>query len=102
MKTRIYPWLLGAATLSVFSGYFFFYFSNLYATATIHPAQGILPSMNWNSSDAFVFFLAAVWGFAALCGLVIAVVAALFFGHMSTSEEQAHAIAEPVALKQAA
>ena len=102
MKARIYPWLLGAAALTVFSGYFFFYFTNLYATATIHPAQGILPSMNWNSSEAFVIFLVAVWSFAALCGLVTVIIAALFFEHMSMSEEQPHAIAEQIALKQAA
>lgn len=101
MKDRIYPWLLGAIALTVYGGYFFFYFANLYATTSIDRAQGILPSMDWTSSGAFTFFLIAVCGFAVLCGLVIALVAALFFARMSATEKQPEEVA-PLALTRAA
>lgn len=102
MKARIYPWLLGAAALAVFAGYFFFYFTNLYATTMNTPVQGILPSMQWTSSEAFLFFVVAVWSFAAICGVAIAIVATLFFGHVSMFEEQSEELAEPRVMKQAA
>ena len=100
MKVRIYPWLLAAAALTVFGGYFFFYFANLDATTSSRASAGILPSMAWTSSEAFVFFVIAVWGFAAICGLAIAVVATLFFGHMSATAEQP--TEQPLVMKQAA
>jgi hypothetical protein len=94
---RLYPRLLAAAALVIFAGYFFFYFTHLYATTTYSSAQGILPSMAWTSGEAFVFFVVAVWGFAAICGFVVALVAALAFGHMSRSVEQS--VEEGVATK---
>jgi len=102
MKARIYPWLLATAALTIFAGYFLFYFTNLAATTVSKPFPGILPSMAWTSSEAFVFFVIAVWGFAAFCGVVIAVVAALFFSHMSTEESLSIAEAPALAMKQAA
>lgn len=102
MKARVYPWLLAAAALTVFAGYFLFYFTNLAATTVSKPFPGILPSMAWASSEAFVFFVIAVWSFAAICGVAIAIVAALFFGRMSTEESLAIAEAPALAMKQAA
>ena len=102
MKARIYRWLLAAAALSVFAGYFLFYFSNLAVTTATKPFPGILPSMAWTSSDAFVFFVIAVWGFAAICGGVIAIVAALFFGHLSAEENMPITETTSLAMKQAA
>jgi hypothetical protein len=102
MKARVYPWLLAAAALSVFAGYFLFYFSNLAVTTASKPFPSILPSMAWTSSEAFVFFVIAVRGFAAICGGMIATVAALFFGHMSTEENLAVAKGPVLAMKQAA
>lgn len=102
MKARVYPWLLAAGALSVFAGYFLFYFTNLAATTASKPFPGILPSMEWTSSEAFVFFVIAVWGFAAICGVAIAITAALFFGHMSAEENLPVAEAPALAMKQAA
>src|SRR5689334_21486698 len=100
MKARIYPWLLAAGALSVFAGYFLFYFTHLAATTVSKPFPGILPAMAWTSSEAFAFFVIAVWSFAAVCGVAIAIVAALFFGHMSAEEERAIAEVPPLAMKQ--
>jgi hypothetical protein len=100
MKARIYPWLLAAAALTVYGGFFLFYYAVLDVTTTSKPFAGILPSMAWTSSAGFVFFLIAVWSFAAVCGLVIAIVATLFFGHMSAIEE--YPVEQPLVMKQAA
>jgi len=102
MKARIYPWLIGAAALLVFAGYFFFFFTSLFATTASRSAQGILPSVDWTSSAAFAFFLVAVWGFAAVCGLIVAILAALFFGHVSVGADQQEQQPAAMALKRAA
>lgn len=102
MKNRIYPWLLGMAALLVYGGYFLFYFTSLYATTATHSAQGILPAMDWTSSAAFTFFLVTVLAFAVVSGLMIAIVATLFFGHVSIDSEQSQEQPAEKALTRAA
>lgn len=99
MKHRIYPWLIGAGTLALFGGYFFFYLSSIFLTTASKPAFG------WNTDAAFLIFLSAVWGMAIIAGLFVAGMGALIFGYLAEEQlGEAAAKAQPtqLSLKQAA